>query len=210
LIRHAESKENVKMHGLQEVGMSLSQKRLPSSKDVSNGFKFIGGAAMGDIDSDLSEGGKAQVKELFHILDSDRKKNTSSLIKDVDITGHSPLIRARDTCYGVFGLDKNEKYDNVVQLTCLEEATPWETIVQGRKKTVHERIKQLQNWIDNQKDAKTIALVGHSEYFMIMLGISRAEKFWNCDVWKVEYGAGKWTGLELKHRLPSSKPMGVM
>ena len=165
---------------------------------------------MGDIDSDLSEGGRAQVKELFHILDSDRKKNMSSLINDIDITGHSPLIRARDTCYGAFGLDKNEKYDNVVELTCLEEATPWETIVQGRKKTVHERIKQLQNWIDNQKDAKTIALVGHSEYFMIMLGISRAEKFWNCDVWKVEYGAGKWTDLELKYRLPSSKPMGVM
>ena len=214
LIRHAESEENVKMHGLQEVGMSLYERRIPSSKDLTNSLKFIGSAAKGDTDSDLSPHGKEQINELFQILDTDRKNNMNSLINDVDVIGHSPLIRARETCYGAFGLDKSDSTSNneiVVELMCLEEATPWETAVQGRKNTVHKRIEELKDWIENQNDATTIALVGHSEYFMIMLGISRAEKFWNCDVWKVEYQSGGiWTGLELKYRLDSSKPMGIM
>lgn len=211
LVRHAESEENVNMHGLQEVGMSLVGRKLPSSEDLSRSFQFIAGAAKGDTDSNLSEGGKEQVRGLNQILESDSQKNMSSVINDVDVIGHSPLIRARDTCYGAFGLDKNEPYDNVFELVCLEEVTPWETAIQGRKNTVHKRIVELQNWIEQQKYASTIALVGHSEYFMIMLGLSRAEKFWNCDVWKVQYiYGGKWTGLELKHRLESSKPMGLM
>ena len=211
LIRHAESEENVKMHGLQEVGMSLYERRMPSSKDLTNSLSFISSAAKGDTDSDLSPQGKEQVKELFRILDTDSQKNLHSIVNDVDIIGHSPLIRARETCYGVFGLDKNEKHENVMELMCLEEATPWETVVQGRKNTVHKRIEKLKLWIENQNDATTIALVGHSEYFMIMLGISRAEKFWNCDVWKVDYQTGgMWSGLKLKHRLDSSKPMGMM
>ncbi|VEU38475.1 unnamed protein product [Pseudo-nitzschia multistriata] len=209
LIRHAESEENVHMHGMQELGTSLVGGRVPTSENLSSSLKFIGGVAKGDIDSKLSEGGREQVKELHSVLKSDGMENMSSVINDVDIIGHSPLVRARDTCYGGFGLHTNGVCENVVELKCLEEATPWETAVQGRKKTVHKRIDELQRWIDNQTDATTIALVGHSEYFMIMLGISRAEKFWNCDVWKVEYAAGKWTGLTLKHRLTSSKPMGV-
>jgi phosphohistidine phosphatase SixA len=211
LIRHAESEENVKMHGLQEVGMSLYDRRLPSSQDLSKSLSFIASGAKGDTDSDLSPQGREQINELFQILDTDSQKNLHSLINDVDVIGHSPLIRAKDTCYGAFGLDKNDQPENVVELMCLEEATPWETVVQGRKNTVHKRIEELKVWIDNQTDATTIALVGHSEYFMIMLGISRAEKFWNCDVWRVQYqSGGRWTGLELKHRLNSSKPMGVM
>jgi len=211
LIRHAESEENVKMHGLQEVGVSLYERRLPSSGDVNNSLQFIYSGATGDTDSDLSPQGKEQVKELFQVLDEESQKSFHSLINDVDMIGHSPLIRARETCYGAFGLDKNDEHENVVELKCLEEATPWETVVQGRKNTVHKRIEELNEWIENQTEASTIALVGHSEYFMIMLGISRAEKFWNCDVWRVQYqSGGRWSGLELKHRLSSSKPMGVM
>ena len=211
LIRHAESEENVKMHGLQEVGVSLYERRLPTSTDMNKSLQFIYSGAKGDTDSDLSPQGKEQVKELYQVLDEDSQKNMHSLINDVDIIGHSPLIRARETCYGGFGLDKNDKPENVVELACLEEATPWETVVQGRKNTVHKRIEELKVWIENQADASTIALVGHSEYFMIMLGISRAEKFWNCDVWRVQYqSGGRWSGLKLKHRLSSSKPMGVM
>ena len=211
LIRHAESEENVKMHGLQEVGVSLYNRRLPSSNDVNNSMSFIYSGATGDTDSDLSPQGKEQIKELNQILDEDSQKNLRSLINDVDMIGHSPLIRARETCYGAFGLEKDDGPENVVELACLEEATPWETVVQGRKNTVYKRIDELKDWIEKQTEASTICLVGHSEYFMIMLGISRAEKFWNCDVWCVQYqSGGRWSGLELKHRLSSSKPMGVM
>ena len=211
LIRHAESEENVKMHGLQEVGMSFMERRLPSSQDVTNSLQFIQSGVTGDTDSDLSPQGKEQIKELFQILSEDSEKNLRSVINDVDIIGHSPLIRARETCYGGFGLDKDDENECVLELACLEEATPWETVVQGRKNTVHRRIDELKVWIEQQTDATAIALVGHSEYFMIMLGISRAEKFWNCDVWEVQYqSGGRWTGLKLKHRLSSSKPMGMM
>mmetsp|Transcript_5530 Transcript_5530/g.13670 ORF Transcript_5530/g.13670 Transcript_5530/m.13670 type:complete len:316 (+) Transcript_5530:171-1118(+) len=225
LIRHAESEENVKMHGLQQVGTSLIERKLPCSKDLSNSFKFLGGAVTGDTDSHLSEGGKRQVTELHQILETERRTTlTGSVINDVDVIAHSPLVRARETCYGAFGLDPRTApfRENVVELSCLEEATPWETAVQGRKNTVHKRIAELYDWIDAQTEASTIALVGHSEYFMILLGISRAEKFWNCDVWKVQYcsgssgssggssGSRRWTGLERRHRLASSKPMGMM
>lgn len=211
LIRHAESEENVKMHGLQEVGTSIMQRRLPTSEDMGKGMSFIYSGATGDTDSDLSPQGKEQIRELNRMMDVDSQKNMYSVINDVEMIGHSPLIRARETCYGAFGLDRNELPENVFELPCLEEVTPWETVVQGRKNTVQKRLEELHDWIDKQTDASTIALVGHSEYFMIMLGISRAEKFWNCDVWKVQYqSGGRWKGLELKHRITSSKPMGMM
>ena len=41
LIRHAESEENVKMYGFQEVGMSIYDGRVPSSKDLSSSLSFL-------------------------------------------------------------------------------------------------------------------------------------------------------------------------
>jgi len=209
LIRHAESEENVKLYGLQAVGSSLIDLSVPSSQDVTSSLSLLTSTAKGEIDSELSEAGKAQIKELNQILNEDSEKNLRSVINDVDLIGHSPLIRARETCFGAFGIENSDEHDNVVELMCLEEATPWETVVQGRKNTVHKRIEELNVWINNQTDASTICLVGHSEYFMIMLGLTRAEKFWNCDVWKVDFQSGRWSGLELKHRLGSSKAMGA-
>ena len=215
LIRHAETEENVKMDGLREVGNSIYGCRVPSSKDLSSSLSFLGGVVTGDTDSDLSQNGKEQINELFQIMDSDKKNsnNVNSVIEIVDVIGHSPLARTKETCFGIFGLnniddDSNEDKNNVVELSCLEEVTPWETAVSGRRNTVHKRIGELKDWIESQQDATSIALVGHSEYFMIMLGVSRSEKFQNCDVWKVDYEyGGTWSNLELKHRLNSSKPM---
>jgi len=218
LIRHAESEENVKMYGLQEVGMSIYDGRVPSSKDLSSSLSFLGGVVKGNIDSDLSQNGREQIEELFQIMSCDRKNNTNSLMGSVEVIGHSPLTRARETCYGVFGLKNNDNNEtsnnedkkNVVELSCLEEVTPWETAVQGRRNTVHKRIEELNKWIESQEVATTLALVGHSEFFMIMLGVSRSEKFQNCDVWKVNYESGGiWKNLELMHRLKSSKHMAM-
>ena len=222
LIRHAESEENVNMHGLQASFSSLYTGQLPSSQSVSQGLSFITkGATGGDTDSNVSTMGKEQIQDLRRILVEDSQSHTpdpdpttttvqpeDSLLNTVDVIGHSPLIRAKETCYGAFDLgtctvnntnttttenEQQHQHHNhlnsvVYELSCLEEATPWETVVQGRKNTVHKRIEELQRWIEEQPDdVSTIALVGHSEYFMLMLGISRAEKFWNCDVWQVQY-----------------------
>ena len=222
LIRHAESEENVNMHGLQASFSSLYTGQLPSSESVSQGLSFITkGATGGDTDSNVSTMGKEQIQDLRRILVEDSQSHTpdpdpttttvqqdESLLNTVDVIGHSPLIRAKETCYGAFDLgtctvnntnttttenEQQHPHHNhlnsvVYELSCLEEATPWETVVQGRKNTVHKRIEELQRWIEEQPDdVSTIALVGHSEYFMLMLGISRAEKFWNCDVWQVQY-----------------------
>ena len=93
------------------------------------------------------------------------------------------------------------------QLDCLLEVTPWESISGGARKAIRKRIKELERWIESQNDdeVSTIALVGHSEYFQIMLeeaGMEKKPK--NCDVWKATYHpGGKWTDLTLIHRLLS-------
>jgi hypothetical protein len=86
----------------------------------------------------------------------------------------------------------------MIELPCLVELTQKEIIFQ-RKKPLHNRIQELQDWLDTS-DATNIAIVGHSEYFMYMLGLNY--KFKNCDVWKVEYnGNGVWNNLQLIVRL---------
>jgi broad specificity phosphatase PhoE len=115
----------------------------------------------------------------------------------LSLVAHSPLIRAKETCYGILDLNSDNDSPQLVELDCLSEVTPYETLLQGRL-PLWKRINSLYKWIQNQ-EADTIALVGHSEYFKIMLGLK--EKFKNCDVWKATYSNGQWTDLELKHRL---------
>ena len=139
------------------------------------------------------------------------------LASKLDYIAHSPLIRARETCQGIFetssstvtctstsagernkSMDSNQTNATVLSLDCLREVVPYETLLQGRR-PIKNRISALEQWLDKLPNNKTILLVGHSEYFMVMLGLE--EKFKNCDIWKVTYYQGHWTNLELIHRL---------
>jgi phosphohistidine phosphatase SixA len=122
----------------------------------------------------------------------------ADFMAQLDLIAHSPLTRAQKTCYGALDLDGIAP---VVSLDCLKEVTPRETVVRGRR-PVQERISALQEWIEAQ-EADTIALVGHSEYFKVMLDLTK--RFKNCDVWKASYGQKKWTDLQLEFRLDEFK-----
>ena len=128
--------------------------------------------------------------------------NMQKILLDVAFTeklsmiAHSPLIRAKETCFGILDLSSSTA-PSVVELHCLCEVTPWEMLIRG-KRPVRNRIKALEEWITAQA-AESIALIGHSEFFSVMLGID--EKFQNCDVWKVSYENGRWADLRLAHRL---------
>lgn len=114
----------------------------------------------------------------------------------LDLIAHSPLTRTQKTCYGVLNIDGSTP---VIALDCLREVTPRETIIRGRS-PVENRIEALQEWIEAQEEAATIALVGHSEYFKVMLGLTR--RFKNCDVWSASYSQKQsWTNLQLEYRL---------
>ena len=142
------------------------------------------------------------------------------LVSQLDYIAHSPLKRASETCQGIFGTSSStvtytstsssggntvmqsnqsdDKLTTVLSLDCLREVTPYETLLQGRR-PIKKRISALEQWLDKLPNHKTTLLVGHSEYFMVMLGLE--EKFKNCDIWKVTYFQGQWTNLELIHRL---------
>jgi hypothetical protein len=237
LIRHAETEENVRMMALHEVGRSLKAGHLPKKEDVQFGFNFLGMQLSGQTDSVLSPLGIRQVRQLHSYLldlqnqqqshnkkDVDKKngENNRNWVHQIDLIAHSPLQRAKETCWGIFGLPHDGRvhspetdpklilspvrlpFPPVEQLDCLQEVTPWETFTGGRR-PVQRRIKELEKWIDGQNDdISTIALVGHSEYFQLMLeksGMKKKPK--NCDIWKATYHpGGKWSDLTLTHRLP--------
>ncbi|KAG7359633.1 histidine phosphatase superfamily branch 1 protein [Nitzschia inconspicua] len=210
LIRHAETEENVRMKGFHDVGKALKNRQMPTPNDWKLGSEFVGMTLKGVTDSHLSSRGQRQVLQLKSILDD------NGLLDEVDLIAHSPLRRAKETCYGIFGLaagisdddmtttatttEKTKTNKPVVELSCLQEITQLEHLTQG-KRAVRKRINSFERWIESQgEDVSTIAIVGHSEYFMIMLGVS--EKFKNCDVWKAVYEpGGKWTVLENEVRL---------
>lgn len=220
LIRHAESEENVRMDRLYNVGRSLKRRRPPSPRDVYSGSKLLAMNSIGRADSSLSENGRAQVRKtvnyrsIVHVYGqlthSDRphsiktqkveemysKLKKANFTQSLDLIAHSPLVRAKDTCYGVLDLSCACP---MVELDCLREVTPRETLRRGRQ-PVKSRIDALQSWLETQRFSSTIALVGHSEYFRVMLGLPK--RFNNCDVWKLSYQeGGQWTDLQLEHTL---------
>lgn len=211
LIRHAETEENVRMKGFHDIGKALQKGKLPSSSQLKLGSQFVGMTLSGSHNSKLSARGKQQVLQLQSILQED----SHDIAKSLDMIVHSPLQRAKETCYGIFKLtttsatvdtDDNDssppknKVPPVVEVASLQEVTQWELKTQG-KRPVRKRIKAFGEWLEGlDDDVSTIAVVGHSEYFMIMLGME--EKFKNCDVWKATYqGGGNWTGLVNEVRL---------
>jgi len=109
--------------------------------------------------------------------------------------GHSPLVRAVHTCNGILNRNKEVKR---VKLDCLSELTPGECVLKFNI-PVHRRIRELGDWLDAQED-ESIALVGHSQYYRLLLGME--EKFKNCDVWEVSYeGGGVFTNPKMLYRI---------
>eukprot|EP00546_Thalassionema_frauenfeldii_P006731 CAMPEP_0178916390 /NCGR_PEP_ID=MMETSP0786-20121207/12608_1 /TAXON_ID=186022 /ORGANISM="Thalassionema frauenfeldii, Strain CCMP 1798" /LENGTH=198 /DNA_ID=CAMNT_0020589711 /DNA_START=48 /DNA_END=644 /DNA_ORIENTATION=- len=189
LIRHAETIRNARIQGLRNLGGSCKQFKLPVKDDVKLGGEGIWGFLSGDTNSELSDHGKLQVVKLSKLL-SEQK-----FLEKITKIGHSPLIRAEHTCDGI--LNGNEEVIKV-KLDCLSEITPGEYALKFNR-PVRRRICELGEWLDAQDD-EAIALVGHSEYFRLLLNMR--EKFRNCDVWEVSYESdGVFSTPEMLYRI---------
>jgi broad specificity phosphatase PhoE len=181
VIRHAESEENRRLAALSRCGGSIGKFQLPSSSDFKAGSGFLLNI-MGQVDSDLSEAGKAQIKTIAAKLQQDNFVESAG----VQLIAHSPLQRAKQTCKGMLGCDSDDSecdyssVNRVVELPLLIEKTPAEWIP-GNSKSLATRIQKLEEWLIEQPES-TILLVGHSQLFKAMLGLSF--KLGNCDVWK--------------------------
>ena len=190
LIRHAESEENVRIQGLRNVGRSIRHFKFPSKKDMKLGTEGLHGFLSGHTDAELSSNGRKQVNRLSEVL------SEANFLSKISKIGHSPLKRAKETCNGIVG---NEHKDTeIIELDCLCELTPSEFVLQANKPG-RARIRDLCDWLDKQRD-DSIALVGHSQYFLLMLGMK--EKLRNCDVCKVDYqGNGLFSNPEIMYRI---------
>jgi phosphohistidine phosphatase SixA len=149
-----------------------------------------------ELDAPVSELGKRQIIDMKMILDDANFWATHN----PDLLMHSPMIRAVATCDGLFPTIN----ENKVEVACLREASPTEHVFHGTWDT---RIQEFYVFLANQT-AKTIVIVGHSQYFRRMLGVPSLLK--NCDVWstkaliRTDADSGRvniqWNDINLLHR----------
>ena len=204
LIRHAESLENVAYKGARRLQASYAQRKLPELHDVWDAFLLLFKLFRPSVlNAGLSEFGIKQVQQLHENLQKDSflesiSENGSKTIAIV----HSPLLRAKQTCYGaLFGLDRMDDSEpptsksssscyEVDVLPSLQEVNPMEIIEDAvllkREKTVDHRIRDFETWLQDTCKADTVVVVGHSVYFKRMLRLPGT--FDNCDVWRLDYG----------------------
>jgi len=120
--------------------------------------------------------------------------------KGIQLVAHSPLKRARQTAEGMLGCvtsrpsvtleedissagKRAATVNRIVELPALAERTPIE-ILPINHDAYTSRIAGFEKWLREQPE-DVIAIVGHSQYFKNMLGLSF--KFGNCDVWEVRF-----------------------
>ena len=109
----------------------------------------------------------------------------------IQLVVHSPLIRARETCQGLFTPHSNdEKATSIIEYPELYERSIKEHI---RPSVIKTRIQRFVKWLlDLEEDS--IAIVGHSSFFRAMSGIEAD----NCSVWKLTLNEeGKWSNAQL-------------
>ena len=127
----------------------------------------------------------------------------------MQVVVHSPLLRARATCQGLF--KEGELLNNnvqVLELEALREITPSD-YAPIRYSRAMQRIQDFESWVSQRPEEKII-VVGHSQYFRAMLGVDF--KFSNCEVWKAKFDPNepdakrRWTDLERLCGSSTAKP----
>jgi hypothetical protein len=97
LVRHAESEENRRLGSLKSALKALTRFSLPKSTDIAAAMELI--RVDQQIDSNVSTFGQQQIQYMANII---RQSNFISK-RHIQLIAHSPLIRAKDTCRGMFG-----------------------------------------------------------------------------------------------------------
>ena len=193
LIRHAESEENERIASLKNIGSSIGRFRLPSSTDLGRSVQLLNIPAQ--VDTPLSAVGRQQVAWMGRKLRQDQFAT--------ELVVHSPLERAKETCWGMLGCCVGKESNcsaRVFELESLSEKYPSEWLP-GYATSFQKRIQSMEDWLHSQPEA-TVALVGHSQYFKAMLGLDF--KFGNCEVWKVEFDGSRTESTEegQEYKLP--------
>ena len=181
LIRHAESEENRRIASFSRVMGCVSRFSLPSSKDVFSASGLINIPAQ--VDSEVSKVGERQIEHVANKL----KEEDFLAKKNVTLVAHSPLKRARQTAEGMLGCAapdiKAHTVLHVEETALLIEKTPAEWLPYNSG-SLADRIASFEAWLGEQPH-ESIAIVGHSQFFKAMLGLSF--KFGNCEVWELAF-----------------------
>lgn len=186
LIRHAESEENRRIASFSRAMNRLGKFSLPSSKDVVMASGLINVSAQ--VDSDVSKVGEQQIEHVAEKLRKDEFLSTAN----VTLVAHSPLKRARQTAQGMLVCDKS--YLLTTETALLTEKTPAEWLPYNSQSLAN-RIAAFETWLGEQPHTE-IAIVGHSQFFKAMLGLSF--KFGNCEVWRVSFDPSANTEVVLE------------
>jgi len=202
LIRHAESNENRRQESLIRSLKRVANMKLPLRDDVAASVELLD--MIGQLDSFVSEKGQKQIDQLASKLQMDDFVRR----KGINVVAHSPLVRARQTCEGMLGCvtDRSASnveslwegkmaatVDRVVELPCLVERSPIETVIPVHHDKFIQRIDTFEEWLCEQPEDK-IAVVGHSNFFKYMLNLPY--KFGNCDVWEVKFNPSTRSALK--------------
>lgn len=165
LIRHGESEVNRNKNHVKESNGHNSMFKKSYWKSLKNCITL-------SMDSDLTDVGKQQaVKQGAMLKSVDFLKD-----KSVECILHSPLKRAKDTCYLMF-----EEWAGIplIEEPMLVEKNMSEYLYSD----IRDRGFDLKNNLMNRKE-KCILLVGHSRIFQAM--VNREFKIPNGSVWKVK------------------------
>jgi phosphohistidine phosphatase SixA len=183
LVRHAESEENRRIGSLKAAFKALTRFSLPKSKDIVAACELI--RVDQQIDSNVSEFGQKQIQYMANVIQEANfmKKH------QIQLVAHSPLVRARETCRGMFGVAASDPSPatTVCELAELTEMTPAEWIP-GNSGSLYQRFRALEEWITRRPE-DSMVLVGHSQFFKALLQLDY--KFGNCDVIQVQFHAPK-------------------
>ena len=164
LIRHGESEVNKSKNHIKD---NKKSKKMFKKSYIKSVGKFI----TSSMDSDLTLEGQGQaIKQGAYLKSLDFLET-----EGVELILHSPLKRAKDTCYFMF-----EEWTNVPfkEEPLLMEKNFSEYFYSDIKK----RGKQLKDHIMSMKE-NSIVLVAHSRIFQAMIG--QKVKIPNCSVWKI-------------------------
>lgn len=206
LVRHAESEENAKMIELSKGLARMRHFKLPTWKQTRESLLLLGL----DLDAPVSKIGKRQIlDQQMRLRDEKFWSKIANGRRPILHVIHSPLIRAKETCLGLFpplSTDWTLTFENVIveEKAFLREMYPSEHIISDSG--VKKRIKEFENWLLQEESMnqstlqkeKVYLVVGHSQYFGRML--QSKELMCNCDVFEAVFDcqSGKWRQEDTK------------
>mmetsp|Transcript_36541 Transcript_36541/g.68065 ORF Transcript_36541/g.68065 Transcript_36541/m.68065 type:complete len:240 (-) Transcript_36541:76-795(-) len=174
-IRHAESQNNVDKREARLAWKNIkTAEGCPTFSQICSAGRLL----TVPMNSDLSSEGEMMVKEL-------RKKLLDInfiMSQKVEVVIHSPLLRAKRTCYTLFSSDDDSDHNIVpiIENTYIYEKNIPEALSIS---DINIRVDAFREYI-RKRDEKCIVIVGHSAFFRAFLGTHIGMK--NCEVGVVE------------------------